>query len=65
MVQMWHKALEIAKGEKEWLKRHPEALSKHIREEAAAGKRFERNRGLAQASQYRRWLRVSSPFNYS
>ena len=58
LVQLWHEAVDAAKGEKEWLKRHPSALSKQLQESAAAAKRLERARDLAQVAQYRRSLRV-------
>ena len=64
LVQLWHEAVDAAAGEKEWLKRHPAALSKQQRDIAVAEKRLERARDLAQAAQYRRALRIlmhSSP----
>ena len=64
IVQLWHEAVDAAKEEKAWLQRHPSALSKQLREAAAAAKRLERAKDLAQVAQYRRSLRVlmfSSP----
>ena len=64
IVQLWHEDVDAAKHEVEWLKKHPDALSKQLRQQAAAAKRVEKARDLAQIAQYRRSLRVllhSSP----
>ena len=50
--------MDAANGEKEWLRRHPAALSKQLKMEAAAERRLERATELAKVAQYRRSLRV-------
>ena len=54
LVQMWQEAVDAAAAEKEWLTHYPAALSQRQRENAAAAKRLEQARDLAQVAQYRR-----------
>lgn len=63
IVQMWHEAVDVSKGGKEWLKGHS-ALSKQLPKQAFFEKRAKRARDLAEVAHYRRSLRVllySSP----
>lgn len=63
IIQPWHDSVASAKSEKDWPQRHPSALSKQIRDQAAAEKRVERARGISQFAQYRRSLHVLMYFS--